>query len=89
MLDLACSGLIPAGTYNNRIAYEDRVKDPEKHDEILMDMIFDAVFPAGGFTAVIGPSGGGKSTLLNLVAGFETPLAGRVLMGLPTDASML
>lgn len=45
-----------------------------------MDMIFDAVFPAGGFTAVIGPSGGGKSTLLNLVAGFETPLAGRVLI---------
>jgi thiamine transport system ATP-binding protein len=29
---------------------------------------------------VIGPSGGGKSTLLNLIAGFEAPQAGRVLI---------
>ena len=29
----------------------------------------------------MGPSGSGKSTLLNLVAGFETPRAGRVLIG--------
>lgn len=32
-----------------------------------------------GLTAVIGPSGGGKSTLLSLVGGFELPDAGRVL----------
>ena len=43
-----------------------------------MSMLFDAAFPAGSLTAVIGPSGGGKSTLLNLIAGFETPLSGRV-----------
>ncbi len=42
---------------------------------------FDAAFPAGAITAVMGPSGSGKSTLLNLVAGFETPLSGRVLIG--------
>ena len=29
----------------------------------------------------MGPSGSGKSTLLNLVAGFETPRSGRVLIG--------
>ncbi len=29
--------------------------------------------------AIIGPSGGGKSTLLSLIAGFETPDQGRVL----------
>ena len=46
-----------------------------------MAMSFDAVFPAASFTAVIGPSGGGKSTLLNLIAGFETPLSGQVLIG--------
>lgn len=45
-----------------------------------MDMLFDAVFPPRALTAVIGPSGGGKSTLLNLIAGFETPLSGRVLI---------
>lgn len=32
-----------------------------------------------GISAVIGPSGGGKSTLLSLVAGFEVPDAGRIL----------
>lgn len=46
-----------------------------------MQMRFDAAFPKGSFTAVIGPSGGGKSTLLNLIAGFETPEQGRVLIG--------
>lgn len=45
-----------------------------------MRMEFDAEFPKGSFTAVIGPSGGGKSTLLNLIAGFEMPEQGRVLI---------
>jgi thiamine transport system ATP-binding protein len=45
-----------------------------------MEMRFDAQFPTASFTAVIGPSGGGKSTLLNLIAGFEAPQAGRVLI---------
>ncbi|KXG85703.1 ATP-binding cassette domain-containing protein [Agrobacterium bohemicum] len=38
-------------------------------------------FESGKITAVVGPSGSGKSTLLNLVAGFEMPDAGRVLIG--------
>ena len=42
---------------------------------------FDVTFAAGEITAIMGPSGSGKSTLLNLVAGFETPRAGRVLIG--------
>jgi thiamine transport system ATP-binding protein len=46
-----------------------------------MAMLFDATFPEASFTAVIGPSGGGKSTLLNLIAGFETPLSGRIEIG--------
>jgi len=46
-----------------------------------MEMAFDAVFPKGSLTAIIGPSGGGKSTLLNLIAGFERPLSGRVMIG--------
>ena len=33
----------------------------------------------GEITAVIGPSGGGKSTLLNCIAGFMPPAAGRVI----------
>ncbi len=46
-----------------------------------MEMLFDAAFPEASFTAVIGPSGGGKSTLLNLIAGFEAPLSGQVMIG--------
>lgn len=38
------------------------------------------------FVCIVGPSGGGKSTLLNIVAGFESPTRGRVLVnGQPVD----
>lgn len=43
--------------------------------------LFDVEFAASRITAIMGPSGSGKSTLLNLVAGFETPRSGRVLIG--------
>jgi sulfate transport system ATP-binding protein len=36
--------------------------------------------PAGSLTALLGPSGGGKSTLLRIIAGLETPDEGRVEM---------
>ncbi|NTJ43357.1 thiamine ABC transporter ATP-binding protein [Agrobacterium larrymoorei] len=44
------------------------------------DFVFDCAFKRGKVTAVVGPSGSGKSTLLNLVAGFEAPDAGRVMI---------
>jgi sulfate/thiosulfate transport system ATP-binding protein len=34
--------------------------------------------PAGSLTALLGPSGGGKSTLLRIIAGLETPDTGEV-----------
>lgn len=33
------------------------------------------------FLCIVGPSGGGKSTLLNIMAGFERPSQGKVLVG--------
>ena len=44
-------------------------------------LFFDVAFAPATITAIMGPSGSGKSTLLNLIAGFEMPKAGRVLIG--------
>ena len=42
---------------------------------------FNLEIPAGQFLAVVGRSGGGKSTLLRLIAGLETATGGRVSIG--------
>ncbi len=38
----------------------------------------DLAIPKGSFTSILGPSGSGKTTLLMLLAGIETPTAGRI-----------
>jgi thiamine transport system ATP-binding protein len=56
---------------------------------------YDLVVPAGAMAVIAGPSGGGKSTLLNAIAGFAEPAAGRVrfagtdILGLPPAARPL
>ncbi|ANK95512.1 MULTISPECIES: ABC transporter ATP-binding protein [Rhizobium] len=37
--------------------------------------------PAGEFLSILGPSGSGKTTLLTMIAGFESPSAGRLIIG--------
>jgi thiamine transport system ATP-binding protein len=40
---------------------------------------FDLNVPTGNLVAIIGPSGGGKTTMLHAIAGFEQAASGRVL----------
>lgn len=42
---------------------------------VVLDGV-DLVVPTGSIAAVLGPSGGGKTTLLRLIAGFEQPDSG-------------
>jgi spermidine/putrescine transport system ATP-binding protein len=44
-----------------------------------LDNVCLAVYP-GEFLTLLGPSGCGKTTLLRIIAGFETPTEGRVLL---------
>ena len=41
---------------------------------------FDLSVSAGSLTVIVGPSGCGKSTLVNLVAGFDFPESGQILI---------
>jgi putative spermidine/putrescine transport system ATP-binding protein len=45
----------------------------------VSDLTLDAA--SGELVALLGPSGCGKTTTLRMVAGFETPTAGRILLG--------
>ena len=45
-----------------------------------MHMRFDLAIAGGSLLALIGPSGAGKSTLLNLLAGFDRPSGGRIVL---------
>ncbi|WP_372012683.1 ATP-binding cassette domain-containing protein [Tistrella mobilis] len=49
----------------------------------------DARFPAGSVTAIIGPSGAGKTTLIDLLLGLLPPDAGQITIdGRPLDESL-
>ncbi len=52
-----------------------------RNTEETMEMAFELTVGCGDFMAIIGPSGSGKTTLLNLIAGFEPPLSGRIMIG--------
>lgn len=50
---------------------------------------FDLVVPAGGFLALTGPSGGGKTTLVKLLLGLHAPQEGTILLdGTPAEPDL-
>src|SRR5918997_4663455 len=46
-------------------------------EHVALDDV-SVLVPEGSLTAILGPSGGGKSTLLRVIAGLEQPDAGQV-----------
>jgi ATP-binding cassette subfamily B protein len=57
----------------------DQVGFGYRQDESVLSNL-DLVFEPGATTALVGPSGGGKSTILSLIQRFHEPNAGRVLI---------
>ena len=54
-----------------------RVGDPRSGADVLRDVSLEA--PAGSLTAVVGPAGAGKTSLLHLLAGLDRPAGGTVV----------
>ena len=51
----------------------------KRFSEIAVDNI-DLTVPSGEFFSLLGPSGCGKTTTLRLIAGFEQPTSGKILL---------
>ncbi|PID33878.1 MAG: thiamine ABC transporter ATP-binding protein [Thiotrichales bacterium] len=49
-------------------------------DSNIQEMQFNLDVQAGEILSIIGPSGSGKTTLLNLIAGFNTPHSGKIIV---------
>ncbi len=67
--------------HTGEIVFEDvtRALQTRKTETIILHHCSFVVAP-GTLTVLIGPSGCGKTTIINLIAGYETPDRGRVLM---------
>jgi len=52
--------------------------DEWDREEVISN--FDLTVSAGSLTVIVGPSGCGKSTLVNLIAGFDFPESGEILI---------
>jgi putative ABC transport system ATP-binding protein len=55
-----------------------RVGDLRSGTDVLRDVSLEA--PAGAVTAVVGPAGSGKTSLLHILAGLDRPTAGTVAL---------
>ncbi len=86
------SGIVSPDTITGR-APMNHMAPKGAHSDVVLSGIsksfgaLDAVrdvslhIPTGSFFSLLGPSGCGKSTTLRMIAGFETPDAGQILIG--------
>src|ERR1700742_4276985 len=52
----------------------------KRYDEVVAVDAIDATVNAGDFFPLLGPSGCGKTTTLRMIAGFERPTSGEILL---------
>ncbi|WP_238009771.1 thiol reductant ABC exporter subunit CydD [Dactylosporangium sp. AC04546] len=73
----------PATTESRLPAFDSLVLDrvTVAYDDVVALRDASLAVAAGDRVALVGPSGGGKSTILALALGFVTPTSGRVLVG--------
>lgn len=69
---------LPATRLNHGISIEQLRFAFDEDQPIIRNATLDV--PSNAITAVVGPSGGGKSTLIDLVLGLYRPLGGRILV---------
>ncbi len=56
-----------------------RFRSPEQQDVVAVDDL-SLELAGGSFVTLLGPSGCGKTTTLRMIAGFESPTSGRILL---------
>ena len=76
--DQADAGKAALGEVRGEVKFDDVTFEYVPGVPVLKHISFDA--EAGSTTALVGPSGGGKSTLISLVMAFTHPKSGRVLV---------
>lgn len=66
--------------YINKRRVQRAPADPDVQGEITVLNDLNLEFEEGEMVCILGPSGCGKSTLLRIIAGFDTPTSGEVII---------
>ena len=87
----ASVGLRPGGSTSAAHPDVEMVGVTKRFGDVVAVDRMNLAIPAASFTSLLGPSGCGKTTTLRMIAGFEQPtegeilLAGRPIAGVPPD----